>query len=311
MVKYHAFRFSVALIVFITLSAGCRNTRMSFFSPVHQVTLSEAHVGDLETDTRLLDSYGVLPNNERQFYLSARSVFSENDQADFTDAEIIDLARKNRIPLKGGPMLGNLSGNSIKIWLRPSTTNHLVVKVKSADKGFKKSYNFQPSIPGMAHTLSLDGLLPGRQYAYTIRMKGRRIADGRFTTPPAEQDLSVIRIAFGSCFHKIGLHNPNLIHQIMRREPIAMMLIGDIAVDDRENRINMHRADYLLRDISKPWRMLSANVPLYSSWDDHDYLNNDLSGIPKGFTEADRSALRDVWHQNWNNPEYKDRKSVV
>jgi alkaline phosphatase D len=82
-----------------------------------------------------------------------------------------------------------------------------------------------------------------------------------------------------------------------------MMLLGDIAADDRENRINMHRSDYLLRDVSKPWQMLVANVPLYAAWDDHDYFNNDLGGIPKGFTEADREAVRAVWHQNWNNPE--------
>ena len=110
-------------------------------------------------------------------------------------------------------------------------------------------------------------------------------------------------MAFGSCFLKIGLHNPNLISEIVNRKPHAMMLLGDMAVDDRENHINLHRSDYLLRDVSKPWRQLSANVPLYASWDDHDYFNNDLGGIPKGFTEADREAVRAVWHQNWINPE--------
>lgn len=67
--------------------------------------------------------------------------------------------------------------------------------------------------------------------------------------------------------------------------------------------MNMHRADYLLRDVAAPWRQLSANVPLYASWDDHDYFNNDLGGIPEGFTPADREAVREVWHQNWVNPE--------
>lgn len=80
------------------------------------------------------------------------------------------------------------------------------------------------------------------------------------------------------------------------------MLLGDIAVDDREDNINMHRSDYQLRDVSKAWQQLAANVPLYTSWDDHDYLNNDLSGIPKHYTETDRDKLRAVWQQNWNNP---------
>jgi alkaline phosphatase D len=83
-----------------------------------------------------------------------------------------------------------------------------------------------------------------------------------------------------------------------------MMLLGDIAVDDREDRINMHRSDYMLRDVSKDWRELSANVPLYATWDDHDYLNNDLSGIPERFTAEGRDALRKVWEENWNNPEH-------
>lgn len=73
-----------------------------------------------------------------------------------------------------------------------------------------------------------------------------------------------------------------------------MMLLGDMAVDDRKNQINMHRADYLLRVVSEPWRRLSASVPLYASWHDHDYLNNDLGGVPEGFSEADREALRAV-----------------
>src|SRR5690606_27908955 len=38
---------------------------------------------------------------------------------------------------------------------------------------------------------------------------------------------------------------------------------------------------------------------------DHDYLNNDLSGIPEGFHKADQEALRSVWQANWNNPEHE------
>ena len=43
-------------------------------------------------------------------------------------------------------------------------------------------------------------------------------------------------------------------------------------------------------------------MPLYSAWDDHDYFNNDLSGIPEGFTSEDREKVRKVWFENWNNP---------
>ena len=275
----------------------------------HKVTLPEAHIGNLDIDTKLLDSYEFLPENIRQFYLDARLVFSKTSDADFTNTEIIEAARKHDLPLMGGPMLGNLSENGVNLWLRLSTTEPLVVRVTKSDGSDEKSYMKNFIEPGVEQRIVLDGLSSDTEYKYAVYTKKRRIADGRFTTAPASDKKGIFKLAFGSCFHKIGLHNPNLINEILKREPRAMMLLGDIAVDDRENQINMHRSDYLLRDVSKPWRRLSANITLYACWDDHDYFNNDRSGIPKGFTAADREAVRAVWHQNWNNPA-NERKGI-
>jgi alkaline phosphatase D len=274
--------------------------------PRHKVTLPEAHIGNLEIDTKLLDSYGRLSENIRQFYLDARFVFSGNPEADFTNPGITEAARKHDMPLMGGPLLGNLSEDGVVIWLRPSIAKPLVVKVTTSDGKNEKSFMKDAAGPGVEQRIELNGLTPDTEYGYEVYIDNRGVAKGSFTTAPDSGDKGIFRLAFGSCFHKIGLHNPNLINQILKREPNAMMLLGDIAVDDRENQINMHRSDYLLRDVSKPWRQLAANVPLYTSWDDHDYFNNDLGGIPKGFTAADREAVRAVWHENWNNPDNKN-----
>ena len=269
----------------------------------HQVTLPEAHVGDLEIDTKLLDSYGRLPENIRQFYLDARAVFSGNADAAFTHPEIIGAARKHDILLAGGPMLGKLREDGVTIWLRPSTSAPLVIQVIPSAGGVEKTIVQESVVPGEVQKVVVDGLTPDTDYKYTVHANKQKLATGSFTTAPVADEKAIFTLAFGSCFHKIGLHNPNLINQLLTRQPGAMMLLGDIAVDDRENQMNMHRADYLLRDVAAPWRQLSANVPLYASWDDHDYFNNDLGGIPEGFTPADREAVREVWHQNWVNPE--------
>jgi alkaline phosphatase D len=272
----------------------------------HKVTLPEAHVGNLEIDTKLLDSYGHLPENIRQFYLDARAVFSGNPDARFTHPEIIEAAQRHDMPLMGGPMPGNLHEDGVDIWLRPATSNPLLVKVTKFIGSDEKSFVINSIEPGLEQRIVLDGLIPDTKYKYTVYSNNRGIAEGSFTTAPVSGEKGKLKLAFGSCFHKIGLHNPNLINQILKREPRAMMLYGDIAVDDRENQINMHRSDYLLRDVSKAWSELAAQVPLYTSWDDHDYFNNDLGGIPKGFTATDRDAIRAVWHENWNNPENKN-----
>lgn len=282
---------------------NCLYANSDTIPPRHEVTLREAHIGNLEIDTKLLDSYGLLQENIRQFYLDSRAVFSANSDAGFTHPQIIEAARKHDILLMGGPMLGKLREDGVSIWLRPSISKPLVVKVTTSGGDFEKSFVKNSVEPGMEQRIELDGLTPDTKYNYAVYAGDQNSAEGSFTTASSPGKKGVFRIAFGSCFHKIGLHNPNLIHQILKSEPRAMMLLGDIAVDDRENQINMHRADYLLRDVSNAWSRLAKNIPLYSSWDDHDYFNNDLGGIPEGFTAADREAVRKVWHENWNNPE--------
>jgi len=290
------------LLIFCFISLNCLSTYSDTIPPQHRVTLKEAHIGDREIDTKLLDSYELLPENIRQFYLQAREFFSGNSTADFNHPEILKAATKNDVMLMGGPLLGNLEMNRVIIWMRPSTSLPIVVKVKEISDGDEKLFVEKSVVPGKELQFILDGLAPDSKYSYTIEINRKEVAEGSFKTAPNSDAEGEFKLAFGSCFHKIGLHNPNLINQILSREPIAMMLLGDIAVDDRENQINMHRSDYQLRDVSKAWKNLAANVPLYTSWDDHDYFNNDLSGVPKGFIEADREAVRKVWQQNWNNP---------
>ncbi len=294
--------FFITLFLFINTYSNAINDTIP---PRHKVTLREAHIGNIEIDTKLLDSYVKLPDNVRNFYFDSRAYFLEAPNGNFTDSKIIETAQKYGLSLIGGPMLGNLTSDGVVFWLRPSTTTPLTFKVKKADGNDEKILTETPTKAGMELRVAFSNLLPDTEYNYSINMKNQIVAEGRFLTAPANDEKGVYRIAFGSCFHKVGLHNPNLMNQIIKRRPYAMMLIGDLAADDRENKINMHRSDYLLRDVSNAWQILASNIPLYTMWDDHDYLNNDLGGIPCGFTEDDRNAVREVWIQNWNNPEHQ------
>lgn len=301
--SYIQYCFFLSIITIFNTTGFCQST--DAIPPIHQITLPEAHIGDIAIDTKLLDSYGLAPEYIKQFYMDARFVFSNSSDADFTNTDIIAAAHKQNIELMGGPMLGDLKENSVTLWLRPSIVIPLVVKIRKSDGSDEKMYASKSVEPGKEQRIILDGLFSDTDYKYEVYAEKRIIAEGRFKTSPSPGEKGIFKVAFGSCFHKIGLHNPNLINQILKSRPDAMMLLGDIAVDDRDNEINMHRSDYLLRDLSKPWQRLAANVPIYASWDDHDYLNNDLSGIPDGFSKTDQEALQAVWHQNWNNPENK------
>ncbi len=275
----------------------------SYVAPHYDVSLREAHIGNEEIDMKLLKSYTAPPKWVIDFYSEARLHLAENAEARFTDEAILSAAKKNKMTLIGGPLLGNLTENSVTLWLRPATSDKIKIQVTRTDNKKVKKFSLSKVQAGAEQRIVLNDLESNTKYAYEVFMKHRKIAEGGFVTAPKVNDKTVFRVAFGSCFHKIGLHNPNLIQQILKREPQAMMLLGDIAVDDRVNKSNFHRSDYLLRDMSTPWQQLAANAPLYASWDDHDYYNNDRGGIYGKYTEADREAIREVWHENWNNPQ--------
>ena len=242
----------IQLLVFViflcwSTNSFCQNA--DTVSPRHQVTLKQAHVGSLAIDTMLLNSYSVAPLNIQQFYLEARAVF-ENNKADFTNKQIKAAALKNEIGLMGGPMLGDVKANGISLWLRPSNKTPIQIKVTASNNTQEKIYTIKPVVPGKEQRIKLNDLSPSTEYKYAITSKNKHLAEGTFKTAPEADNTKHLRLTFGSCFHKIGLHNANLVNAILDRNPQAMLLLGDIAVDDRENNFSMHRADYLLRDIS-------------------------------------------------------------
>ncbi len=270
-----------------------------------EVTLREVHKGTLEVDTRLLDSGGGLSAERRAFYLSARELLTGSAAARTDDAGVVDAAVRAGVSLMAGPMLGEVSESGISVWFRPVRAEDLTLRVTAVEGPWKKEIAVRAERAGAVVRTRVSGLQPDSGYEYQlVDGAGGVLGDGSFRTVPAAGSGETYRIAFGSCFHKIGVHNPDLMGRIAERGARAMLLLGDLAVDDREAEINLHSADYLLRDVSGPWRKFAAQVPVYASWDDHDYLNNDKSGLQSGqITEPERAAMRDMWREHWINPE--------
>jgi len=59
-----------------------------------------------------------------------------------------------------------------------------------------------------------------------------------------------------------------------------------------------------MRDSFPAWRALAASLPVYAAWDDHDYLDNDLAGLPAGYLPEDRERTWEVFRRSWVNPGY-------
>jgi len=265
--------------------------------------------GTLEANMMLLNMWGEQSGEIQKLYTAAYNVLAESPGNTYVDVsndiEVQRLCKEMGKVHLGGPLLGNVSSEGASLWLR--TLGEAKVEVIIDKDGKKKRFG---PVKSNAETdlnaiVWVDGLKPGKQYPYQVLVNGKKIqlpVNASIKTLPNSKEVSVFRIAFGTCFHRWGLGNMAQSEAIRNRKPEAMLLGGDIGVQDRLNNTAMHRADYLLRDFFPAWQHLVAEIPVYATWDDHDYFDNDLAGIPEGFTKADKDAVRDVFMKSWNNP---------
>ena len=267
--------------------------------------------GDLESNLIILNFFEEHPEPIQQFYATAYNILAADQHATFMDVsgdpEVQRICREHGITHLGGPMLGSVTSTGVRVWVR--TLGPADVEVLVRINGEERAFGPVRSAPesDLTAIVPVTGLEPSTRYPYRVLADGEPIAmpgDAAIVTAPPETQPGNVRIAFGSCFHRWGLANEAQADRILSREPAAMLLLGDIAVQDRNDLLNMHRADYLLRELHPGWQRLVASIPVYATWDDHDYFDNDLGGIPQGFTHEDRVGVRRVFAQAWNNPSY-------
>ncbi len=285
-----------------------QSTGQTYLNQFHQ---KKAHTYDLEGNLHLLNLCEEQPETIQQIYKAAFEKFETGFQYSFADLakenDFRQLCERNGMHHTGGPMLGNISPGGVNVWVRTLYPTQVQVQVENEGK----TQTFGPVRSSAASDLTaiveVSGLNPDTKYKYKVLVDGKTLNPGTetfFVTPPKKDQPAKTNIVFGSCYHRWGLCNQRLSEQIRSREPLAMLLNGDMAAQDRNNNIAMHRADYLLRDFHTAWKNLAATIPVYATWDDHDYFDNDLYNIPEGYTKKDKEAVSDIFRTSWNNPPY-------
>ncbi len=241
--------------------------------------------------------------------------WAETHLADETDKGFASLAdyyglqnhcKEHNIKLLGGPMLGNVTTNSVNVWVRTVKPGKVEVIVNGGEKELKFGPAESTTDSELSAVIPVSGLEPATKYTYSILVDGEKIETPFETTVKTLSDDKAdnTRILFGSCFHRWGLGNEKQSRAMIDRNPDAFLAIGDIAAQDRNNSMGWHSLDYLARDLYPAWQKLVSKIPVYAGWDDHDYFDNDLAGIPEGYTNKDRENVWKVFRYAWNNPSY-------
>ncbi len=266
--------------------------------------------GDLDSNMQLLNLWGDQPAAVHRLYEAAYKTLAARPGASFADlardAAVQRLCAEAGVTHFGGPMLGAVRPDGAAVWLRTLRPAKVQILVTAAGREEVFGPAESTELSDLSAVVEVTGLKPDTRYPYRALIDGKPIntaAAGTFVTSPAAGSAKT-RIAFGADFHRWGLGNPRQAETLCLHKPTALLIYGDIAVQDRDNHLGLHRADYLLRDLHPAWQRIAASIPIYATWDDHDYFNNDKWGLPKGYTEKDRQGVWEVFRHAWNNPSY-------
>jgi alkaline phosphatase D len=266
----------------------------------------EINGGDLSSCLELLNQWGEKPADVIKRYSAIYSALAKSSTATFKDVsedeEVRKLCEEQGISLIGGPMLGCVAEDGASVWVR--TVRPASVEVKVGDKTFgpvKSSFETD-----LSAVVRVTGLSAGSTTPYKVLVDGNEVPVPKHAAmmTPSKDDTEKTRIAFATCPHRWGLGNEKQSNMVLEHKPHAILLYGDVAVQDRKSDFAMHRADYALREFHPAWQNMVAAIPVYASWDDHDYYANDAWGVQRNGSDTDRREIRKVFKHSWNNPYY-------
>lgn len=208
-----------------------------------------------------------------------------------------------------GPMLGDVTGDSVSVWLRTWRPAKAEIIVSDAESGLVVSRS-KPKMTtldsDLTAVLKVDRLRPQTRYRYTVLLDGKPQNPElirAFTTVADAGSPSKFRVAFGGG----AGHVPKWEYMwdtILKERPNALFMLGDnVYIDDPTQPLTQDYC-YYRRQARPEWRRLVGSTPVYAIYDDHDFGTNDCVPGPDIFKPAWKPEVFKRFARNWVNPTY-------
>lgn len=199
-------------------------------------------------------------------------------------------------PLLSGPMLGEVSETSARIWAQARGGSELTLTIYRADGSTLQRVAYPAWEEWRCIVFTVEDLSPGETYEYVIEGAGTTTPRHRLRTAPP-RDARRLRITFGSCFDDYRRDLP-IFDAIRREQSDLFLMIGDncyFLEPDWQSEHTMMLAQLRNRNNPAIRRLLPEN-PVLGIWDDHDFGPNDSDGRFPGKDQALRVFKR-MWAQ--------------
>ncbi|MCH2133517.1 MAG: alkaline phosphatase D family protein [Phycisphaerales bacterium] len=186
-----------------------------------------------------------------------------------------------------GPVIGDLTSTSVRLWVHTDGPKEVPVVVRDGEgTPVQELKATTTAANGNCSTITIQGLEPGTRYTYSVGGQSQEAWWFRTLADPAPS----CRMAFGSCANeKEG--SSKVWRRLDAENLTALVLLGDTPYIDTTN-LDRQRERYREFSAVPAFGTLVAHVPLYSTWDDHDFGRNDTDGNLPG-KENSRRAFRE------------------
>ena len=221
--------------------------------------------------------------------------------------EFKELIKAEGIHLLHGPIVGSVTENRARIWLRSAKESVIVVEASLSEDFTEIAALGQGNTKAdddYTATIELNGLQAGQKYFYRMKIDGRE-ANGAFeqsfrSFPKKNKNFSII---FGGG----AGYNPQYEHMwdnIVKHQPTALLQLGDNVYHDAPGIEETQRYCYYRRYSRPEFRRAMAQTPMFALYDDHDFADNDCwGGTDKNLPAWKRPSLK-VFTENFANPSY-------
>ena len=243
------------------------------------LAIAYARKGEIETSVSYVKKAvaGGLPFE--RFQAGPRDLLQPLYESDAFKA----LAARHGKELLHGPLLGCVTTDSAKFWVRTAHETPVRVNVKAASTDAGRAVTAAGKTrqgSDFTTVLAVNGLQPATRYEYTLHVKGETTpVKGQFATFPPEGKPAKITVGFGGG----AGYTPQYEHMwntVASWKPTAFLFLGDNVYIDNPTRRAVQQYCYYRRQSRPEYRSFVASTPIFAIWDDHDFTVNDGWGGP-------------------------------
>ena len=227
-----------------------------------------------------------------------------------------DLDAEFAIRLIHGPMIGAVTDQSVKLWVRTDKIRQIEARLGTSPKlanPIKSQKKTSRADRDYTAVLEVDGLSPGTEYFYQVLIDGVATLSPKlpsFRTFPAKGSSGRFHIAFGGGAGYTPW-NERIWDVIASHRYDAFLTLGDnVYIDLPGFPGPLHDYTYYRRQSRPEFRRLVSSTPVFAIWDDHDCAIDDIWMGPYIDRPKWKIPQWRLFRNNWNNPAYGDEEST-